>query len=115
MRVLHSTPRVSIGWLAVFMSALALVAGIGAGSMQLASMLGISSYAAKKVIDILLMAWNIWSVIGIIAAITGVGAIGYGVLATAKALAVKYGRSSPPRGKGKDETRCGVKLGASSD
>lgn len=63
------------------------------GVYQLAGMLGLSFTTAQKVIDILLAAWSIWTVIGIIAAVTGAGAIGYGILATAKYLAKKYGRS----------------------
>lgn len=88
-----STFRNHFAWLAVLLSTLTLVAGIGAGTMRLASMLGINQSVAIKVIDILLTAGDIWSVIGIITVITGAGAIGYGILVTAKALAKKYGRT----------------------
>ena len=58
---------------------------------DLAGMLGVDFYAAKKIIDIVATAGTVASVIGIIAAVAGTGGIGVGILAAAKALARKYG------------------------
>lgn len=59
---------------------------------NLASTLGISSYAAKKAIDIIAAAGDVAAIVGLIAAITGAGAIGTGILWTAKSLIKKYGK-----------------------
>lgn len=59
---------------------------------HLTSTLGISKYAAEKVIDIISGASNIAAVVGIIAAVVGGGGIGVALLASAKALAKKYGK-----------------------
>lgn len=61
-------------------------------NVNLTSTLGISTYASKKVIDIISTAGTIWSIVGIVAAVVGTGGIGVGVLITAKALAKKYGK-----------------------
>ncbi len=60
-------------------------------NVNLASTLGISTYASKKVIDIISTAGTIWSVVGIVATVVGSGGIGVGILAIAKTLAKKYG------------------------
>lgn len=60
-------------------------------SPDLTSTLGISAYASKKIIDIISTASSLAAIVGIIAAVAGGGAIGVGILATAKALAKKYG------------------------
>ncbi|EGO2662342.1 circular bacteriocin, circularin A/uberolysin family [Enterococcus faecalis] len=60
---------------------------------HLTSTLGISAYAAKKVIDIISAASSVAAVVGIIAAVVGGGGIGVAVLATAKALVKKYGKA----------------------
>ncbi len=56
----------------------------------LAANLPISGYAAKKIIDIVAGASDLWAVIGIVAVIAGAGGITIGLLATAKWLAKKY-------------------------
>ncbi|MDO4605292.1 MAG: uberolysin/carnocyclin family circular bacteriocin [Helcococcus sp.] len=61
--------------------------------VNLTSTLGISAYAAKKIIDIISTASTIWSIVGIVAAVVGTGAIGVGILATAKTLVKKYGKA----------------------
>lgn len=60
---------------------------------DLTSTLGISAYAAKKVIDIISAASSVAAVVGIIAAVVGGGGIGVAVLSTAKALVKKYGKA----------------------
>ncbi|MFD2696119.1 uberolysin/carnocyclin family circular bacteriocin [Sporolactobacillus shoreicorticis] len=64
----------------------------GFNTPYLASTLGISSYAAKKAIDIISTASSIYAIIGLIAAIVGGGGIGVGILFTAKALIKKFGK-----------------------
>lgn len=59
---------------------------------NLASTLGISSYAAKKAIDIISAAGNVVAIIGLIGAVTGAGAIGAGLVFTAKTMIKKYGK-----------------------
>lgn len=59
----------------------------------LSSTLGLNIYAAKKVIDIISAAGSIWAVVGIVAAVIG-GGIGVAVLASAKALAKRYGKAA---------------------
>ncbi|MCD8915294.1 uberolysin/carnocyclin family circular bacteriocin [Staphylococcus simulans] len=59
---------------------------------ELASTLGVSSYAAKKAIDIIAAAGDVMAIIGLIGVVTGAGAIGAGLLWTAKRLIVKYGK-----------------------
>lgn len=60
---------------------------------DLTANLPITPYAAKKVIDIISAASNIYAVIGIVAAVAGGGVLGIGVLFTAKALAKKFGNA----------------------
>ncbi len=62
-------------------------------SAQLASTLGIGTYAARRVIDIVSAAGTVYAVIGIIAAVVGGGGIGVALVATAKALVKRYGRA----------------------
>lgn len=54
---------------------------------NLASTLGISSYAAKKAIDIISAAGNVVAIIGLIGAVTGAG-----LVFTAKTMIKKYGK-----------------------
>ncbi|MED2697044.1 uberolysin/carnocyclin family circular bacteriocin [Bacillus thuringiensis] len=61
------------------------------GQAQLSSTLGISGYAAKKAIDIISAAGDLYAIIGLLGVVTGVGAIGYGIVVSAKSLARKYG------------------------
>lgn len=83
--------RSNMGRLVVLASTVALIGGFGAGVMQLASMLGITYYTAKKVIDLLLVALDVWAIIGVIVTIIGTGGISIGLLYTAKALAKRFG------------------------
>lgn len=91
LRSLRFPFRGGIVWLAILMGVLALAAGIGAGSMQFAATVGVPLYVAQKVINILMTAINIWTVVSIIGVITGVGAINVGLLTLAKYLAKRYG------------------------
>ena len=63
-------------------------------SAQLASTLGINAYAANKVIDIVSTAGTVYAIVGIVAAIVGGGGIGVALLASAKALAKRYGKTA---------------------
>ncbi|HFU4495885.1 TPA: uberolysin/carnocyclin family circular bacteriocin [Streptococcus suis] len=63
-------------------------------SVQLASTLGINAYAANKVIDIVSTAGTVYAIVGIVAAIVGGGGIGVALLASAKALAKRYGKTA---------------------
>ncbi len=69
-----------------------LVSTVGLGTMELTSMLGISGYAAKKIIDIIAAAGTIWSIVGIVTAVAGTGGVGVGILFTARALVKKFGK-----------------------
>ncbi|NBA57064.1 uberolysin/carnocyclin family circular bacteriocin [Enterococcus hirae] len=69
-----------------------VVFAIGFTQPYLTSTLGISQHAAKKVIDIISGASSIAAVVGIIAAVIGGGGIGVAILASAKAIAKKYGK-----------------------
>lgn len=60
----------------------------------LSSILGLNMYASKKVIDIISAAGSVWAVVGIVAAVVGGGGIGVAILASAKALARKYGKGA---------------------
>lgn len=62
--------------------------------LQLASTLGINAYAANKVIDIVSTAGTVYAIVGIVAAIVGGGGIGVALLASAKALAKRYGKTA---------------------
>ncbi len=58
----------------------------------LASMLGISSAAALKVIDIIDTVSTIATIISLVAVIVGAGAISTAIIATAKKMIKKYGK-----------------------
>lgn len=78
---------------------LALLLVVGAMSLpvvtpMIISTLGISSYAAKKVIDILAAAGTVWSVVGIIGAVVGGGGIGVAILESAKWMIKRYGKQA---------------------
>ncbi|WP_442914811.1 uberolysin/carnocyclin family circular bacteriocin [Marinitoga sp. 1197] len=60
--------------------------------LNLASMLGISTYAAKKVIDIIDTFSTIATIISIVTAIIGTEAITAGIVAVAKKMIKKYGK-----------------------
>lgn len=60
----------------------------------LSSTLGLNIYASKKVIDIISAAGSIWAVVGIVASVIGGGGIGVAILASAKALAQRYGKAA---------------------
>lgn len=62
--------------------------------IQLTSVLGINTYAAHKVIDIVSTAGTVYAVVGIVAAVIGGGGIGVAALATAKILAKRYGKAA---------------------
>ncbi|MDR3156456.1 MAG: uberolysin/carnocyclin family circular bacteriocin [Lactobacillales bacterium] len=59
---------------------------------QLTTMLPIDNRAASKAIDVLDACDNVVFVVSIIGIITGAGAIGVGILQTAKMLGRKYGK-----------------------
>ncbi|MEP9853199.1 uberolysin/carnocyclin family circular bacteriocin [Staphylococcus aureus] len=59
---------------------------------ELASTLGVSAYAAKKAIDIIAAAGDVAAIVGLVGAVTGAGAIGAGILFTAKKLIKSYGK-----------------------
>lgn len=65
--------------------------GTLASTPMLTANLGISSYAAKKIIDIINTGSSIATIVSIIAAVVGGGLITAGIVATAKALIKKYG------------------------
>ncbi len=60
-------------------------------NFQLAANLGISTYTAKRIIGILMSAWSIWAVIGIVLSTAGAGFWAVGLMESAKYLAKKYG------------------------
>lgn len=62
--------------------------------VNLTTTLGINTYAAKRVIDIVSTAGTVYAVVGIVAAVVGGGGIGVAILASAKALAQKYGKAA---------------------
>jgi circularin A/uberolysin family circular bacteriocin len=79
---------------------LMVVAGLLVGSALLiffenvpflASQFGISSYAAKKIINIASGAGSVWAVIAVVGGSAGWGAV---VLAAGKALLKKYGKAA---------------------
>ena len=77
--------------MSVFFLALVVMFSVLLHVPNLVSTLGISSYAAKRVIDIVSTAGNVAAVVGIVAAVIGGGGIGVGILYTAKRLVAKYG------------------------
>lgn len=91
MEIVRPGVQGSVARLTVLTGVLALLATVGAGMLNLAATLGISYEAAQKIIDLLLSAWSIWSVIGVILTIVGTGGFGIGILFTAKWLAQKLG------------------------
>lgn len=62
--------------------------------VNLTTTLGINTYAAKRVIDIVSTAGTVYAVVGIVAAVVGGGGMGVAILASAKALAQKYGKAA---------------------
>jgi circularin A/uberolysin family circular bacteriocin len=69
------------------------VNGSGAfGLVQLAANLGISTYAAKQIIDIILTLSDIALILSLIAAIVGAGVVTAGIVSLAKRLALRYGK-----------------------
>ncbi|EHM34803.1 Hypothetical protein EfmE4453_2321, partial [Enterococcus faecium E4453] len=66
-------------------------AGFFVGVPMLSANIGISSYAAKKVIDIINTGSTVATIISIVAAVVGGGLITAGIVATAKSLIKKYG------------------------
>lgn len=62
--------------------------------VNLTTTLGINTYAAKRVIDIVSTAGTVYAVVGIVAAVVGGGGIGVAILASAKGLAQKYGKAA---------------------
>ncbi|MGI6155814.1 MAG: uberolysin/carnocyclin family circular bacteriocin [Enterococcus lemanii] len=67
------------------------IVGLFVGAPMLTANLGISSYAAKKVIDIINTGSAVTTIIALVAAVVGGGLITAGVVATAKSLIKKYG------------------------
>lgn len=67
------------------------IVGLFVGAPMLTANLGISSYAAKKVIDIINTGSAVATIISIVAAVVGGGLITAGIVATAKSLIKKYG------------------------
>ena len=65
--------------------------GLFVEAPMLTANLGISSYAAKKVIDIINTGSAVATIISIVAAVVGGGLITAGIVATAKSLIKKYG------------------------
>ncbi|PZN00949.1 MAG: circularin A/uberolysin family circular bacteriocin [Bacillota bacterium] len=83
--------RQHAAWLCIIVGVMALVVGLGGATLRLAGMLSLDLYTARRIVDLLLTGLDIFTIISIIATITGAGAVGVGVLATAKWLAKKYG------------------------
>ena len=69
-----------------------LAIAMSASSIGLASTLGISSYAAKKVIDIIDAVSTVATIISLATAVIGAGAISAAIVATAKKMIKKYGK-----------------------
>ncbi len=65
---------------------------VGTSSIGLASMLGISSAAAMKVIDIIDTVSTVATIISLVAVIIGAGVISTAIISTAKSLIKKYGK-----------------------
>ncbi|HDH4185525.1 TPA: uberolysin/carnocyclin family circular bacteriocin [Staphylococcus aureus] len=59
---------------------------------ELTSTLGVSTFAAKRAIDIIAAAGNVAAIVGLVGAVTGAGIIGAGILFTAKKLIKHYGK-----------------------
>lgn len=65
---------------------------VGANSIGLASMLGVSTTAANKVINIIDAGSTIATIISIATSVVGAGLITAGIVATAKKMIKKYGK-----------------------
>ncbi|WP_273887267.1 uberolysin/carnocyclin family circular bacteriocin [Rubrobacter naiadicus] len=64
---------------------------INACMTDLATNLGISYYAAKKAIDIIVTFSNIALILSLLASVVGAGIFTAGIVAIAKRLALRYG------------------------
>lgn len=69
-----------------------VVASLGVASIGLASMLGISSAAAIKVINIIDTVSSVATILSLIATIVGAGVVSTAIVATAKKMIAKYGK-----------------------
>lgn len=67
------------------------IVGLFVGAPMLTANLGISSYAVKKVIDIINTGSAVATIIALVTAVVGGGLITAGIVATAKSLIKKYG------------------------
>lgn len=67
------------------------IVGLFVGAPMLTANLGISSYAAKKVIDIINTGSAVATIIALVTTVVGGGLITAGIVATAKSLIKKYG------------------------
>lgn len=70
---------------------MAIIASLGIATAGLASMLGISSAAATKVINIINTASTVATIIALLGTVAGAGVISAGIVAAAKAMIKKYG------------------------
>lgn len=77
---------------ALFMLAVVGLLCLSFSAVGLASMLGISSAAALKVIDIIDTVSTIATVISLIAVVVGAGVVSTAIVATAKQMIKKYGK-----------------------
>ena len=71
---------------------IALISIVFATHPQLVTMLPIDKCAAEKAIDVIDACDNVVLIVSIVGVITGAGAIGVGILQSAKMLARKFGR-----------------------
>ncbi len=76
--------------LLIFLPLLGVI-GLVTTAPLLAANLGISSYGAKKIIDVINTGSSIMTVISIASAVVGGGVVTAGVVASAKAMVKKYG------------------------
>ncbi|HEY8414418.1 MAG TPA: uberolysin/carnocyclin family circular bacteriocin [Thermaerobacter sp.] len=83
--------RQHAAWLCILVGVMALVVGLGGATLQLAAMLGLDTGTALYIIQLINAGLDVWTIISIIAVFTGAGAVGVGLIATAKWLAKKYG------------------------
>lgn len=70
-----------------------VIASLGIATAGLASMLGISSAAAMKVINIINAASTVATIASLVGTVVGAGLISAGIVAAAKAMIKKYGAS----------------------
>lgn len=68
-----------------------VVALLAFGMPHAASMLGVSSYAATKVVDAILMGLSVWSILALVAVSGGALAV---VMASIKTLVVRVGKKA---------------------